>query len=244
MIKLTAKDTVLFIGDSITHGARGYTMDLNHIFGHGFPSIVCGRLGADNYGEMPRFVNKGISGDTAQNVYSRLSVDLLAYKPTVVNLLCGVNDACKSAELPLDMAVRKYIETVDAIMRDTFELLPNVTFFLCEPFFYDVRNQEAPYENIPHPFCAEPFVFDNSVRDEALIEKRKERIAGFQAALPALAEKYGAIYVPFQDVFDKAAETTPASYFIWDNIHPTMVGHQLMADRWFEIAEAAFAAKK
>ena len=45
------------------------------------------------------------------------------------------------------------------------------------------------------------------------------------------------LYVPFQDVFDKAVETTPGSYFIWDNVHPTMVGHRLMADRWLDVVE-------
>ena len=44
MITLKSGDTVLFTGDSITHGGRGYCMDGNHILGHGYQEIVCGYL--------------------------------------------------------------------------------------------------------------------------------------------------------------------------------------------------------
>ena len=50
-------------------------------------------------------------------------------------------------------------------------------------------------------------------------------------------EKYGLTYVPFQDIFDEWAKKVAPSYLIWDNVHPTMAGHRLMADRWLETVE-------
>ena len=41
-----------------------------------------------------------------------------------------------------------------------------------------------------------------------------------------------AALVQFQPVFDEAAKRAPADYWVWDNVHPTYRGHQLMADEW------------
>jgi lysophospholipase L1-like esterase len=57
------------------------------------------------------------------------------------------------------------------------------------------------------------------------IRKRQEIVA-------RLAIKHGAALVQLQPVFDEAAKRAPADYWIWDNVHPTYRGHQLMADEW------------
>lgn len=235
MIKLTKDDVVLFIGDSITHGGRLERMDLNHIMGHGYQQIIASRLAADNYEAMPRFINKGISGNKSFQILKRWEEDCLQYKPTVISLLCGVNDVLYNIDKT--ETSKEAVEYIEEILKKTFLVLPNVKFILCEPFYLDVRNQDAPYENIPHVKCEEDFGFCNNPLNVTVAEKAKKKIKILQNDLPLLAQKYGCIYVPFQDVYDKAVETTPASYFIWDNVHPTMVGHRLMADRWFEVVE-------
>jgi len=70
----------------------------------------------------------------------------------------------------------------------------------------------------------EPFVKPVGTIDEG-IRKRQEIVA-------RLAQKHGAALVHFQRVFDEAAKRAPADYWIWDNVHPTYRGHQLMADEW------------
>ena len=35
-----------------------------------------------------------------------------------------------------------------------------------------------------------------------------------------------------QHAFDEAAKRAPADYWIWDGVHPTYRGHQIMADEW------------
>ncbi|MBM3826482.1 MAG: hypothetical protein FJ410_07200 [Verrucomicrobia bacterium] len=34
------------------------------------------------------------------------------------------------------------------------------------------------------------------------------------------------------EVFDDAQRRAPSPYWIWDGVHPTTAGHQLMADEW------------
>jgi lysophospholipase L1-like esterase len=53
-----------------------------------------------------------------------------------------------------------------------------------------------------------------------------------QAVVRKLVQEYDAVFVPFQEVFDKACQKAPASYWIWDGVHPTVAGHELMAREW------------
>ena len=69
----------------------------------------------------------------------------------------------------------------------------------------------------------EPFVKSGKINED--IRKRQEIVA-------RLAQKHGAALVRFQRVFDDAAKRAPADYWIWDTVHPTYRGHQLMADEW------------
>jgi lysophospholipase L1-like esterase len=69
-----------------------------------------------------------------------------------------------------------------------------------------------------------PFVKPTGKLNED-IRKRQEIVA-------RLAKKHGAALVQFQPIFDEAVKRAPADYWIWDNVHPTYRGHQLMADEW------------
>jgi lysophospholipase L1-like esterase len=53
-----------------------------------------------------------------------------------------------------------------------------------------------------------------------------------QAVVAKLAEKHDAALVRFQPVFDEAAKRATADYWVWDRVHPTYRGHQIMADEW------------
>ena len=70
----------------------------------------------------------------------------------------------------------------------------------------------------------EPFLKPSGTVDPG-IEKRREIVG-------RLSVKYGAALVRFQPVFDSAAKLAPADYWVWDRVHPTYRGHQLMADEW------------
>jgi lysophospholipase L1-like esterase len=70
----------------------------------------------------------------------------------------------------------------------------------------------------------EPFLTHSGKLNEG-IRKRQEIVA-------KLAKEHGAALVHFQRVFDEAVKRAPADYWIWDGVHPTYRGHQLMADEW------------
>ena len=59
-----------------------------------------------------------------------------------------------------------------------------------------------------------------------------EGIVARQAIVAKLAQKHGAALVQLQKLFDDAAIKTADDYWVWDSVHPTYRGHQLMADEW------------
>ncbi len=59
-----------------------------------------------------------------------------------------------------------------------------------------------------------------------------EGIVARQAIVANLALKHGAALARLQKLFDDAAAKTADDYWVWDSVHPTYRGHQLMADEW------------
>ncbi len=47
-----------------------------------------------------------------------------------------------------------------------------------------------------------------------------------------LGVKYRVPVVHYQRMFEEATKRAPADYWIWDGVHPTYPGHQLMAEEW------------
>jgi lysophospholipase L1-like esterase len=60
------------------------------------------------------------------------------------------------------------------------------------------------------------------------------------AVVEKLANKYHAPVVHFQKVFDDALKRAPIDYWIWDGVHPTYSGHQLMADEWKRVYKSFY----
>ncbi|MEI6236020.1 MAG: SGNH/GDSL hydrolase family protein [Planctomycetota bacterium] len=205
---LFKKDAViLFQGDSITDGNRGRSPDPNHILGHGYQFIIAAKYGAALAERNLTFINKGISGNTVLDLEKRWQKDALDLKPTVLSILIGVNDNGRG--IPME----QYEQVYDKLLTDTKAALPNVKFILCEPFLLPVGKRKEGFD--------------------ASFENIKKR----QAIVAKLAEKHHAVLVNFQKVFDDACKRAPADHWIWDGVHPTYSGHQLMADEWIKTVQ-------
>ena len=95
---------VLFIGDSITDGNWGNSCgtaksssqrtlwDMNHIYGSGY-MYLCATYYQGNYPEKEyEFFNRGISGNTLEDLEKRWEADVIDMKPDVLSVLVGTND--------------------------------------------------------------------------------------------------------------------------------------------------------
>jgi lysophospholipase L1-like esterase len=193
---------ILFQGDSITDGNRGRNSDPNHILGHGYQFIIAARCGAEMAERNLIFMNRGISGNRVSDLARRWQKDTIDLKPDVLSILVGVND------LGFGVPADQYEQQYDQLLADTMKALPNVKLILCEPFGLPVGGKKDIW----------PDYYPKLMERRFIVNK--------------LARKYHAPVVHFQKMFEDAAKRMPAEYWIWDGVHPTYSGHQLMADEW------------
>ena len=212
--RLKNNAVILFQGDSITDGNRGRNEDPNHIMGHGYAFSIASRIGADYPEKNYKFYNRGISGHKITDLESRWQKDTLDLKPDMLSILVGVNDAASVVfNRPLVVPVEKYEETYDSLLEQTQSQFPEIRFVLCEPFILKVGK-----------------VAENWEVYHADIDKRRE-------VVKKLAAKFDAVFVPSQEVLNKACEKAPAEYWMWDGVHPTVAGHELLAREWLKQVE-------
>ena len=193
---------VLFQGDSITDGNRGRNADPNHILGHGYAFIIAAKFGGGFPEQKLSFTNRGVSGNTVLDLEKRWPKDALELKPDLLSILIGVNDVGK--KVPHD----QFEQTYDKLLTDTKAAIPHIKFVLGEPFTLPGNQKKEPWD---------AWVADITAR---------------QAIVAKLAKKHDAALVRFQQAFDEAVKRAPAEYWIWDSVHPTYNGHQIMAEAW------------
>ena len=236
-MKLNKNDVVLFSGDSITDGDRGKSMDCNHIMGHGYQYIVAGRLALDNAENMPKFINKGYSGENAEGLYEKWQADVIDNKPTVLSILVGVNDGGYGYHngLTPDEAANCHETNLRAILEMTRKELGDIKIIVCEPFYFPLDKSDYSYRYTPHPDGVEgPFKRPDSNDPEDSVAYREAANIRIRAATRKLAEEFGCVFVPLYDKIKEQAERSRIEYFVWDGTHPSIAGHMIIAEEWLK----------
>ncbi len=230
--------TVLFIGDSITDGNWGNpvgypcptearsTTDMNHIYGHSYMFLIASQFQGETPEKDYRFYNRGISGNTLDDLEARWHDDVIKHSPDVISILIGTNDVHRYIEgdqsqpFDFDGWEKRYCALLD-MTRDS---LHEVSFVLGTPFTAYTGNMRN----------------YNSEEDFAL---RKSTIDRLDSIVEKIAADYGAVFVPYHELFkqlDADYPSLPVTYWIWDGIHPTPAGHRRMADMWIDRTKSIF----
>ena len=209
MFNLKENDIILFQGDSITDGNRGRNSDPNHIHGHGYQYILASEMYADNLNKNIEVINRGISGNRISDLLERWDEDCIKFKPSVLSILIGVNDAHFNFESNAGSTPEQYEDIYRTLLNKATEADPDVFIIIMEPFFG--KSKDADYN-----------------------EYMQSNVCKFAASAKKIAEEYGAVFVPLQDMFDEYAKKTDIFNLLWDGVHPTTGGHQLIVRRWKE----------
>ena len=212
MMILKENDVVLFHGDSITDGNRGRNSDLNHVHGHGYQYILASEMYADNLNKNIDILNRGTSGDRIADLFGRWREDCLNLKPTILSILIGINDIILEYDGGKGSYPDRYEKIYRLLLDEVSEQNPDTFLVIIEPFFGEKKEPEL---NVYF----------------------KERIGAYQAVAKKIAEDYNAVFVPVQDMIDEYAKKTDIFNILWDGVHPTTCGHQLIARRWKEVVE-------
>jgi len=155
-------------------------------------------------------LNRGISGNRVTDLELRWEKDCLALKPDLVSILIGINDSSSVINQKNPVSLDAFEQVYRGLLQKTRQSLPACIMVLGEPFILPVGK-----------------VKDNWETYQADIKQR-------QNIVKQLAVEFQAVFVPFQTAFHQALEKAPADYWIWDGVHPTYSGHEIMAHAWLK----------
>jgi acyl-CoA thioesterase-1 len=210
MTSLIEDNTViLFQGDSITDAGRGRTNDAE--LGHGYAAMAAAWFSARYPEKRVRFLNRGISGNRVKDLRARWQHDCLNLKPTWVSIMIGINDTWRRYDSHDPTSTEAYECDYRAILTDVRDKL-DAHIIVMEPFM------------LPIPPDRDAWRVD---LDPKIAVARK------------LAREFDAVFVPLDGVFAEAATRREMSFWLPDGVHPTPVGHALIAQAWLSAVKVA-----
>ena len=195
-----AKETIEFIGDSITDCDRlskhfeplgnGYVRYVHHLLQTGYPEL---RLSV---------LNKGVSGDRVSDLKARWKTDVLNVDPDWLFIYIGINDVWRYFEGDREQAIalpefnNTYRQLINGARTNTKANIRLVSPFLAE------KNPQDPF---------------------------RKKLGVYQDAIDALGDEFELPVIHLQPAFDWALLSKPAHYWTSDRVHPTEEGHMLIA---------------
>jgi lysophospholipase L1-like esterase len=105
-LQLKPGEQIVAIGDSITQFG-GYVRDIDAVLAQQYPQM-----------KIPAIINKGISGQKAEDLAARFEKDVVALKPAYVTISIGINDVWHRLGQPHDEKVLAAYKTNVAKMVD------------------------------------------------------------------------------------------------------------------------------
>jgi len=151
-------------------------------------------------------INVGISGNRAIDLRDRWHIDVVQQKPDILSVYVGINDTWRRYDSNDPTSAASFEADYRACLAD---LGGASTLILVEPFVLPVTEEQEHWH-------------------EDLDEKR--------AVVARLAVEFGAGFVPLQLLLTTAAEDHGAAALAQDGVHPTELGHWMIADAWLEVA--------
>ena len=208
-IKIKKDSKVLFIGDSITDVKFNHKKRFS-IKGRNVYALQLKKKFKE-YSKDIKVDIKGIASNRTYHVYDRLTNDCINLKPDIIIMLIGVNDAWENYVPqnypPLLRPMEPHIREV--YRRIGMELSDTQVLYLM-PFMIDAVEEKLPF---------------HKTLDE------------YREVLKNIALQNGALVLDMQAVFNEAQKNTAPKDLAIDGIHPTNLGHKVMADAILEMLE-------
>ncbi|RYD94424.1 MAG: lysophospholipase [Sphingobacteriales bacterium] len=212
-ITLKKDDVILFHGDSITDSGRDWGKhEFNTIpgLGNGYVLLSAAKLLNKHADKNLTIYNKGISGFKTNQLLTKWDDDFLKIKPNVVSIMIGVNDYWHTL-----LPQIKYTGTLDDYRVNYRKTLENI-------------KTQLPGTKL---IIGEPFAVKGV---KSVDDKWYPAFDGYRKVSKELAAEYGAIFIPYQAVFDEALKVAPGSYWTTDGVHPSIAGTSLMSQAWLK----------
>ena len=207
MVKLQDGYRILFIGDSITDIKFNKKQNKN-LGGKNIYALQVTKELKKKYKNL-KFFYRGIASNRSYHLYDRLTKDCISLKPDVIVMLIVVNDAWENYK-PEDFPplLRPFEPHMSEVYRRIKMELPKAKLITMLPFLIDTIPEKTPF----HSLLEEYYVTIRNMADGVASE-----------------------IIDLQTVFDKAQETTNPYDLSHDGVHPTELGHSLIANEVLKV---------
>ena len=177
-----------------------------HNMGNGYPKFATAALREAFPNEEIEFINLGISGNRTDQLFDRMYDDVIALQPDIVSFLICINDVWHRHS--------HHVETTDAQIAANYRAIlervkkqTNAKIVILAPFLLDCAEKEA-------------------WRDE---------LASILEIVRSLADEFADVYIPLDQIFDKALKTQPEpKFYSADGVHPNQNGAEFIGKLYAE----------
>lgn len=208
------QQTFLFIGDSITDcGRRDHSRPLGNGFVQFFHDLWLIRHPATSL----NIINKGISGNTAQDLRNRWHEDVLLKRPDWLSVKIGVNDLNRFlADSTLtDFSPATYEETYDQLLTATRDALGDIEILLISPFL--ITTDALPGSNR---------------------KKSLDLLEHYHAAVRQISRRHRTRFLDLHKLFQDRLQYHHPDTYCPEPVHPNGSGHLLIAEHVYQTVTA------
>lgn len=152
-------------------------------------------------------VNRGVSGNRVRDLRARWEEDCLDLQPALVSILVGINDTWRRYDLDDPTPVEDFARDYRYLLDLLRDTVPAARVVLLEPFVLPVEETQVNWAEDLDPKVAE---------------------------IRRLAAEFGAIFVPLAAGLAAEAAKKSTREIAADGVHPTALGHRLIASIWLE----------
>lgn len=151
--------------------------------------------------------NRGISGNRVVDLKARWSEDSLDLHPDILVVLIGVNEVWHQLNFGSPYTEAQYEADYREILSASKKANPNLKIVILQPFIFGV----------------------GEVTDEWFLPLNR-----LKHIVERLAKEFADGYVELQDILDKAAKIHGEIALLPDGVHPSDLGHRIIADAVLE----------
>jgi len=191
----------------------GRTEEGGESLGYGYPMLAAEAF--RKAGEEVAVINRGISGNRTVDLVERWERDCIQLQPDVLTILIGINDCWRKYDSNDETLIEEFRERLERLVREAKEKT-KAGIILMEPFV-------LPY---PEDRKAWRVTLDPEIH-----------------AVRELAGKYGTGFVPLDGIMNREAVRFGYTAVSEDGVHPTKLGHEVIAGAWMEAYRELSGAK-
>jgi lysophospholipase L1-like esterase len=222
---LVAKECIVAIGDSITQADTHWTVKEHKNTIQGGWVTRLGNLLEDDFPDEYEVINKGINGDTAMGVLSRLENDVIQLQPDIIIIAIGTNDIFGNLSRALNATPDYYQTVMTRISKKLQQELPNTPVF--------VMGMTTALRKYVH------MRFGNFLPSQEVVQNV---FNNYNIVLKGLKQDFKFFYVDIPSKWPKDVEMSWKFYA--DGIHPNDAGYDLMAEILYDTLRSTVVHSK